>query len=144
MRPPLPVPARCSPLQAAPKTKFSGPVSDRVSSLFWARFWVRFGTVFRHFFGLCSELALRIASCRPPGRFWAYNMAILTCFGLVWARSWMARRPKTIVNTLFSCDFSRALYLLMHGMFELILALFRAFECHVEGSLGRFFVSFLS
>ncbi len=26
----------------------------------------------------------------------------------------------------------------MHGIFELILALFRAFQCHVEGSLGRF------
>ena len=26
----------------------------------------------------------------------------------------------------------------MRGVFELILALFRALECHVEGSLGRF------
>ena len=25
----------------------------------------------------------------------------------------------------------------MHGIFELILALFRALECHVEGFLGR-------
>ena len=39
---------------------------------------------------------------------------------------------------MFLLDFYRALYLLMCGIFEIILALFRAFQCHVEGSLGRF------